>query len=81
MRRDRVELEQRRMTAARLLERGQSEAEVARRLGVSRQSVNRWPRPWPRGTRGAAAGSTGGAAAQAQRNRAATGRALSAAGS
>ena len=42
MRRDRVELEQRRMTAARLIERGQSEAEVARRLGVSRQSVNRW---------------------------------------
>ena len=42
MRRDRVALEQRRMQAARLLEQGHSEAEVARRLGVHRQSVNRW---------------------------------------
>ena len=30
------------MTAARLLQRGLSEAEVARRVGVHRQSVNRW---------------------------------------
>lgn len=42
VRRDRVELEERRMKAARLLQRGVAEAEVARQLGVSRQSVNRW---------------------------------------
>jgi transposase len=42
MRRDRAALEQRRMQAAQLLEQGHSEAEVARRLGVHRQSVNRW---------------------------------------
>src|SRR3989304_6387624 len=42
VRRDFVALERRRMTAARLLERGLSEAEVARRVGVHRQSVNRW---------------------------------------
>jgi transposase len=42
MRRDRVALERRRMQAVRLLEQGHSEAEIARRLGVHRQSVNRW---------------------------------------
>ena len=42
MRRDRVALERRRWQAARLLEQGLTEAEVARRLGVHRQSVNRW---------------------------------------
>lgn len=42
MKRDRRALEQRRMRAAQLLERGHSEAEVARRLRVHRQSVNRW---------------------------------------
>ena len=42
MRRDRVALERRRLQAARLLEQGLTEAEVARRLGVHRQSVNRW---------------------------------------
>ena len=42
MRRDRMALERRRMQAARLLEQGLSEAEVARRLEVHRQSVNRW---------------------------------------
>ena len=42
MRRDFVGLEKRRMQAARLLEKGYSEAEVARRVGVHRQSVNRW---------------------------------------
>jgi transposase len=35
-------LERRRLQAARLLERGLSQAEVARRLGVHRQSVSRW---------------------------------------
>jgi transposase len=39
---DRVKLERRRMLAARLLQQGVSEAEVARRVGVHRQSVNRW---------------------------------------
>ena len=42
MKRDRAALERRRMRAAQLLEQGHSEAEVARRLGVHRQSVNRW---------------------------------------
>jgi transposase len=42
VKRDRVELERRRMQAARLLEKGVSEAEVARRVGAHRQSVNRW---------------------------------------
>ncbi len=37
-------LEKRRMQAARLLKKGVPEAEVARRVGVHRQSVNRWAR-------------------------------------
>jgi len=37
-------LEQRRMRAAKLLNEGIHEAEVARRVGVQRQSVNRWAR-------------------------------------
>jgi transposase len=44
VRRDFVELEQRRMEAARLLEAGINQSEVARRLGVHRQSVIRWQR-------------------------------------
>ena len=35
-------LEKRRLQAARLLKRGIHEAEVARRVGAHRQSVNRW---------------------------------------
>ena len=35
-------LEQRRRAAAELLRKGMSQAEVARRLGVHRQSVSRW---------------------------------------
>jgi transposase len=35
-------LEARRLQAARLLKKGLSEAEVARQVGVHRQSVNRW---------------------------------------
>ena len=42
VKRDFVALEKRRMQAARLLVKGYSEAEVARRVGVHRQSVNRW---------------------------------------
>ena len=37
-------LEQRRLKAARLLEQGIHQAEVARRVGVHRQSVSRWAR-------------------------------------
>ena len=42
VRRDFEALETRRMEAARLLRTGLSEAEVARQVGVHRQSVNRW---------------------------------------
>jgi transposase len=41
---NRVQRERRRREAARLLKKGRSEAEVARRVGVHRQSVNRWAR-------------------------------------
>jgi len=44
VKRDFVALEQRRMQAAQLLRKGLSEAEVARQVGVHRQSVNRWQR-------------------------------------
>ena len=37
-------LKRRRLRAARLLSKGLSEAEVARKVGVHRQSVNRWNR-------------------------------------
>ena len=40
--RDFVGMEKRRLRALRLLEKGHSQAEVARRVGVSRQSVKRW---------------------------------------
>ena len=42
VRRDYEQLERRRMEAATLLERGLSQAEVARRVKVSRESVRRW---------------------------------------
>ena len=42
VRRDFGALEARRLRAADLLKRGVSEAEVARQVGVHRQSVNRW---------------------------------------
>jgi transposase len=48
---DRVELERRRMRAARLLEQGLPEAEVARRVGAHRQSVNRWAQQLQQGGR------------------------------
>ena len=48
---DRVKLERRRMQAARLLQQGLSEAEVARRVGVHRQSVNRWAKQLAQGGR------------------------------
>ncbi len=39
------------MQAARLLDKGYPEAEVARRIGVHRQSVNRWAQDLARGGR------------------------------
>src|ERR1700726_4954895 len=44
VRRDFAGLERRRMAAAQLLKQGVSQSEVARRLGVHRQSVIRWAR-------------------------------------
>lgn len=44
VKRDFVALEHRRLEAARLLAKGLSPAEVARRVGVHRQSVSRWDR-------------------------------------
>ena len=44
VKRDFVALEGRRLKAAKLLKSGLSEAEVARRIDVHRQSVNRWAR-------------------------------------
>jgi transposase len=47
-----AQLEQRRIKAAKLFERGLNQAEVARQLGVHRQSVSRWYRVWQhQGTR------------------------------
>ena len=42
VRRDFAALERRRMEAAQLLKQGVSQSEVARRLGVHRQSVSKW---------------------------------------
>ena len=44
-----MKLEQRRLQAAPLLQQGVHEAEVARRVGVHRQSVNRWARQLEQG--------------------------------
>jgi len=51
VKRDFQALERRRMEAARLLEKGYSEAEVGRRVGVHRQSVNRWAKELTAGGR------------------------------
>jgi transposase len=51
VKRDRVKLERRRLRAARLLEQGVPEAEVARRVGAHRQSVNRWAKQLAQGGR------------------------------
>jgi transposase len=42
VRREFEALERRRMQAARLLEKGYSQSEVARRVGAHRQSVGQW---------------------------------------
>jgi transposase len=44
VRRDFAALEERRMAAARLLKQGLSQSQVARAVGVHRQSVSRWAR-------------------------------------
>jgi len=46
--RDFEAMEQRRLRAARMFERGAAQAEVARTLGVSRQSAMLWERAWKR---------------------------------
>src|SRR5487761_1148643 len=46
---DRVALEERRLAALALLRDGIPQAEVSRRLRVSRQSVSRWQRQWEEG--------------------------------
>jgi transposase len=51
VKRDRAKLERRRLQAARLLQQGVHEAEVARRVGVHRQSVNRWAKQLAQGGR------------------------------
>jgi transposase len=48
-RRDFGGMEQRRQRAARLFARGVTQADVARELAVSRQSVSRWHADWQRG--------------------------------
>jgi len=52
VRRDFDALEERRFKAAPLLKQGLSEAEVARQVGVHRQSVNRWARQLEHAGRG-----------------------------
>jgi Homeodomain-like domain len=47
---------QRRLQAARLFARGLSQAEIARRLGVSRQTASRWHARWRQGGRAGLAG-------------------------
>jgi transposase len=47
---------QRRLQAARLFAQGLSQAEVARRLGVSRQTASRWHARWRQGGRAGLAG-------------------------
>ncbi len=47
-RRDFEGLEKRRKEAARMFKTGKKQAEVARLLGVSRQSVSRWYKDWDR---------------------------------
>jgi transposase len=53
MKRDFQALERRRLKAAKLLAKGMSEAEVARQVGVHRQSVNRWAKALAEGGKAA----------------------------
>lgn len=60
-RRDFAGLEQRRKQAGKLFAKGRPQADVARELGVSRQSVSRWYADWQaKGTRGLAAAGRAG---------------------
>jgi transposase len=54
-------MERVRLRAARMFEHGTSQAEVAHRLGTSRQNAHRWHRKWQQGGRAAlrAAGRAG----------------------
>jgi transposase len=47
--RDFKQMERVRLRAARMFEQGTSQAEVARRLGTSRQNAHRWHRRWQQG--------------------------------
>jgi transposase len=60
-RRDFNQMEWVRLRAARMFEQGTSQAEVAHRLGTSRQNAHRWYRRWQQGGRAAlcAAGRAG----------------------
>ena len=60
-RRDFKDMERTRLRAARMFEQGTSQAEVAHRLGTSRQNAHRWYRRWQHGGRAAlrAAGRAG----------------------
>ncbi len=49
VRRDFEKLEERRRLGARLLRQGVHQAEVARQVGVHRQSVSRWAHNWQQG--------------------------------
>jgi transposase len=49
--RDHQEMEKRRLKAARHFDRGLGAAEVARRLGVTRQSAHEWKKAWEAGGR------------------------------
>lgn len=55
-RRDFSAMDRRRKQAAKLFRRGKSQADVARELGVSRQSVSRWHADWEEGGAGALRG-------------------------
>ncbi len=60
-RRDFADLEQRRKQAAKLFAKGKSQADVARELEVSRQSVSHWYADWQaKGTRGLASAGRAG---------------------
>jgi transposase len=54
---DLASLERRRLRAARMFDRGSTQAEVVRALGVSRQSASRWHRAWAEGGSAALASS------------------------
>ena len=51
VKRDFAALEQRRLQAVKLFERGRSKAEVARQFGVSNESAGRWHKAWKAGGR------------------------------